>query len=366
MEKDFTTLDDLHVSKDQSFKSIFESLDTNWQGKEDDITKVKFNYKEDKYFASLCASYIIFCKTGICSKHFEEADDVPKVVTLIMRYFVYYYMKRFTSQPALMSPFLNSSDLTLVQSLIPTKKVWTSKSDYTKQAISSFLAQKRKEGKEVRNAKYYGSQGYGGVLGIKYKEVTKIINQGPDDWKKFLRSETFGITQRGQLLLQKSIKSYVYSVLGAQVRTRWQIAGSGAKSYQTQTIFHQIVKETVMQGNDAILVSNMRSAIKGSNLVLNLAIMPGIILVPSRLIILDKPIPGYNNVLEIANKSMQFGSNKQLNYSQPVTPQPTTLPSPTTQVPAPLPKPTLQLPKKSYPKYPTCHPSPKTVTNKYF
>ena len=81
---------DIYISKDQSFKSDFESLDTNWQGKEDDITKVKFNYKEDKYFASLCASYIIFCKTGICSKHFEEADDVPKVVTSIMRYFVYY------------------------------------------------------------------------------------------------------------------------------------------------------------------------------------------------------------------------------------------------------------------------------------
>ena len=195
------------------------------------------------------------------------------------------------------------------------------------------------------------------MLGIKYKEVTKIINQGPDDWKKFLRSETFGIMQRGQLLLQKSIESYVYSVLGAQVRTHWQIVGSGAKSYQTQTIFYQIVKETVVQGNDAILVSNMRSAIKGSNVVLNLAIMPGIILVPSRLIILDKPIPGYNNVLEIANKSMQFGSNKQLNYSQPVTPQPTTLPSPTMQVPAPLPKPTLQLPKK-LPKVPDLLPKP--------
>ena len=52
-----------------------------------------------------------------------------------------------------------------------------------------------------------------------------------------------------------------HTVLGAQVQTRWSIVGSGAKSYQTQTIFHQIVQETIVQGNDAILVSNMRSAI---------------------------------------------------------------------------------------------------------
>ena len=137
-------------------------------------------------------------------------------------------MKRFTEQPSLMSPYLSSADLMLVQSLIPTKKVWMNKSDYTKETISSFLAQKTKKKQEVRGAKYYGTDGYGGVLGIKYQEVTKVVNQGPDDWKKFVQPNTFGITQRGLLLLQKSIESYVYAILGAQVKT--------------QVIFHQIVE----------------------------------------------------------------------------------------------------------------------------
>ena len=150
--------------------------------------------------------------------------------------------------------------------------------------------------------------------------MTKVVNQSDDDWKKFLQTTTKGITQQGQLLLQKAIESFVYSVLGSQVKTRWVIVGAGAKSYQTQVIFHQIVAETIVQSNDATLISNMRNAIKGSNVVLNMAIIPGIILIPSKLLILDASIQGYNNVLTIAKKSMQFGKNEQVNFS-PVTKQ---------------------------------------------
>ena len=136
-------------------------------------------------------------------------------------------------------------------------------------------------------------------------------------------------------MLQKAIESYVYSVLGSQVKTRWVIVGQGAKSYQTQVIFHQIVKETIVLSNDATLISNMRSAIKGSNVVLNMAVIPGIILIPRSLLILDEPIKGYNNVLTIAKKNMQFGENEQCSVVktekkvQRIAPiVPTTAPSP--------------------------------------
>ena len=271
----------IYVTEDQSFTSHFEELDTAWKGMENDITKANFDYENDNYFASLCAAYVLFVKTGICSKHFEEQSGVSPIITSIMRFYVYYHMKRFLTRPRLMTPFLTEVDLHIIQKSIPTKKIWTSKSDYTKETISLFYKQKREQGKEVKGAKYYGTEGYGGVLGIKYKEVTKITNQSDEDWKQFLQPSSQGITQRGQLLLQKAIESYVYSVLGAQVKTRWVIIGMGAKSYQTQVIFRQIVKETIVQSNDAVLISNMRSAIKGSNVVLNMAIIPGVMLIPS-------------------------------------------------------------------------------------
>ena len=61
----------------------------------------------------------------------------------------------------------------------------------------------------------------------------------------------------------------------------------------------------------------MRKAITDTNVVLNMVISPGIILIPSNLIILDKMVPGYNNVLRLATKGMRFGKNDDVNYFEP-------------------------------------------------
>ena len=74
---------------------------------------------------------------------------------------------------------------------------------------------------------------------------------------------------------------------------RWAIVQQGAKSLQMQAIFHKLVKETVVQTDDSTMITNMREAIQGSNVTLDLAILPGVILIPTRLIILDEPVPGY-------------------------------------------------------------------------
>ncbi len=62
------------------------------------------------------------------------------------------------------------------------------------------------------------------------------------------------------------------------------------------------------------MISNMRTAIASTNVVLNMAISPGMILVPSNLIIQKKKIPGYNNVLTLATDKMKFGKNADVNY----------------------------------------------------
>ena len=230
-------------------------------------------------------------------------------------------MRRFLRQPKLLTAYLDNEDLKVVKSHIPTKEVWSKKTKYTKETFSSFYAEKKKEGKKVRKAKYYGAGGGGGVLGIKYEEVTKVTNQGDDHWKKFVSVTSKGINKRGQLFLQKAIEAFVYCVLGAQVKTRWAITGAEAKSFETQVIFHQLVEETIAQSNDAVMITNMRAAISGSNVLLDLAVIPGVILVPSKLIILDKPIPGYNNVLTVAKQSMQFGVNQDINRKKVVPKQ---------------------------------------------
>ena len=123
----------------------------------------------------------------------------------------------------------------------------------------------------------------------------------------------------------------MYAVLGTQAKTRWSIIGEGAKSLQTQDVFRTIVKETIAQSDTTITISNMRTAIASTNVVLNMAISPGMILVLSNLIIQKEKIPGYNNVLTLATDKMKFGKNTNVNYKTPVVTTTTQVTSMTTQ-----------------------------------
>ena len=107
-------------------------------------------------------------------------------------------------------------------------------------------------------------------------------------------------------------------MLGAQAQTRWSIVSHGAKSLQMQEIFHRLVKDTITQDDPVKAISDMRLAIKNTNVVLNMAITPGIILIPSDMIILKEKVAGYNNVLTLATKDMKFGVNEGINYVEPV------------------------------------------------
>ena len=77
----------------------------------------------------------------------------------------------------------------------------------------------------------------------------------------------------------------------------------------------------------------MRKAIQDTNVVLNMAITPGIILIPSNMIILKNKVEGYNNVLTLATNAMKFGVNTNVNYVPPPTMKKKPLVSPTAKQP---------------------------------
>ena len=60
----------------------------------------------------------------------------------------------------------------------------------------------------------------------------------------------------------------------------------------------------------------MRTAIKSTNIDLDMTIIPGVVLIPSRMIILERPVPAYNKVLRTATKKMQFGKNEGINFEE--------------------------------------------------
>ena len=84
---------------------------TSWKGTTNDITKMAVD-KDDPYFASLLAAYIISHVGGISRKHLTGDNNV---ITSIARYYVYYHMKRFTETPEKMMPYITDDIRKIIQ-----------------------------------------------------------------------------------------------------------------------------------------------------------------------------------------------------------------------------------------------------------
>ena len=269
----------IYVNEKKSFPSNFEALETSWTGTAKDITKVAVD-KEDPYFASLLAACIISHVGGISRKHLVESEKIPKVVTSIARYYVYYHLKRFLEDPRKMNSYITSEMKELVKANLQTRKIWKRKFVRTRANIS-YWYQNHPNKRNIRNYRDVMNSNNTGVLGIEYEEVDHVLPKSDEDWTAFIKEDSDDLRKTGQKRFQLAVESYVYTVLGSQAQTRWPIVGQGAKSLQTQDIFHRLVKDTVTQDDPVKAISNMRTAIKDTNVVLNMVITPGIILIPS-------------------------------------------------------------------------------------
>ena len=233
----------IYVNTKSGFSSNFGVLETSWKAAMNDITKMAVD-KDDPYFASLLATYIISHIGGISRKHLTGDNNV---ITSIARYYVYYHMKRFTDDPQKMSQYI-TNDIKNYSKNIPTKRIWVKKFEHTRADINYWHSHHPNK-QNIRNYKYRMTKNKMGVFGIEYEEVSKIVNDSNTDWMRFIKDDSDGLTKTVQVLLQSAIKSYVHSVLGLQAQTRWAIVGKGAKSLQTQQIFHWLVKDTMVQDN---------------------------------------------------------------------------------------------------------------------
>ena len=212
-----------------------------------------------------------------------------------------------------MNSYITEDLKKLIKNNLQVKKIWKRKFVRTKENLSLWYSQHPNR-QNIRNYRYLMTRNNTGVLGIEYDEIDQVLPKDEqNDWAAFVKEDSDGLTKTGQKLLEMAVESYVYSILGAQAQTRWSIVGQGAKSLQTQDIFHRLVKDTLIQDDPVKAISNMRTAIKDTNVVLNLVISAGIILIPSSMIILKERVGGFNNVLTLATKNMKFGVNEEIN-----------------------------------------------------
>ena len=153
-----------------------------------------------------------------------------------------------------------------------------------------------------------------GATPRKGNKITDIHNlEGWKQYSWFVPSSGIGLTRRGMGRLNRSLEAFVYCVLGAQVNIRSGIVGNSGGAVEAQQEMMKLFESAVIEENLATSVQRYQLAVQEAKLRLDLAIAPGIWLMPSNLVINTESIVGYNNELQKASDSMQFGVNDGVN-----------------------------------------------------
>ena len=152
-----------------------------------------------------------------------------------------------------------------------------------------------------------GSEGKGNLISLIRNDDAKT------QYSWFIPSKGIGLTRRGMGRLNRSLEAFVYCVLGAQVNIRSGIVGNSGGAVEAQQEMLKLFESAVIEEDLATSVQRYQLAVQEAKLRLDLAIAPGIWLMPSNLVINTESIVGYNNELQKADENMRFGVNVGVN-----------------------------------------------------
>ena len=144
---------------------------------------------------------------------------------------------------------------------------------------------------------------------VPYIENIEARNQ----YEYFLCSVSHGLTSAGLSRINQSIESFCYAILGSQVDVRSSISGSQGSAIETQRQFLSMVEDAIRNPDISKSVQRFQLAIQSAKVRLDLAISPGLWLLPSKMVVNTESVVGYNNKLKKATTFMRIGVNSDLN-----------------------------------------------------
>ena len=144
---------------------------------------------------------------------------------------------------------------------------------------------------------------------VPYIENTEARNQ----YEYFLCPVSHGLTSAGLSRINQSIESFCYAILGSQVDVRSSISGSQGSAIETQRQFLSMVEDAIRNPDISKSVQRFQLAIESAKVRLDLAISPGLWLLPSKIVVNTESVVGYNNKLKKATSFMKIGVNSDLN-----------------------------------------------------
>ena len=105
----------------------------------------------------------------------------------------------------------------------------------------------------------------------------------------------------------------MYCILGAQVNVRSSILGSSGSAQEFRREFLVLMEDAVKQPDISKSVQRFQLAVQEAKVKLDLAISPGTLLVPSRMVINTESTVGYNNKLRRVTPNIKLGVNSDAN-----------------------------------------------------
>ena len=94
---------------------------------------------------------------------------------------------------------------------------------------------------------------------------------------------------------------------------RSSISGSQGSAIETQRQFLSMVENAIRNPDISKSVQRFQLAIESAKVRLDLAISPGLWLLPSKMVVNTESVVGYNNKLKKATSFMRIGVNSDLN-----------------------------------------------------
>ena len=144
---------------------------------------------------------------------------------------------------------------------------------------------------------------------VPYIENTEARNQ----YEYFLCPVSHGLTSAGLSRINQCIESFCYAILGSQVDVRSSISGSQGSAIETQRQFLSMVEDAIRNPDISKSVQRFQLAIESAKVRLDLAISPGLWLLPSKMVVNTESVVGYNNKLKKATTFMRIGIKSDLN-----------------------------------------------------
>ena len=152
-----------------------------------------------------------------------------------------------------------------------------------------------------------GKDGKGNLISLIRNDDAKT------QYSWFVPSRGHGLTRKGMGRINRSLEAFVYCVLGSQVNIRSSIVGESGGAVETQQEMLKLFESSVIEEDLSTSVQRYQLAVQEAKLRLDMAIAPGIWLMPSNLVINTESIVGYNNELQKASEDMKFGVNETVN-----------------------------------------------------